>query len=484
MFVKAVNVAMSSEQYPDPRRPSPDPPTTFEELLPHARQVAARQTGKNNFLTTGYGMVDEGDDVLMVVRSVHDELVVETIQTALRERGLTVDTVELDIGPDRERTTTLDVDLAITEDPAEEDAYNEFLGRSPWAEEVAAKQEYDLLIETTAGPIPWEAHKTGDPYHVERIPWQSPETLASPATHFPADLLRLITQKTRELIFEHGVGSEVHVTDPEGTDLRFTLHEEYFRNDPAGTDIDPAVWEEYYDEYDWPRREFTYPDNHVAGKPWPPLLKQEDATGVIASTLGHHSVPYPRIELEVENGRVTEIRGGGDRGDRLREIHERTRDVKYPDFPDEGLLWVWECSIGTNPKAFRPESFTRLSDPGTLTERLRSGIVHIGVGTLSLTRSRDWARARGKVYGHVDHHLNFPTYEIVTDRETVTVVDRGRLTVLDDPEVRTAAAEYGDPDELLNEAWIPPLPGVNTDGVYAEYAQAPTPYLESLDRSR
>jgi hypothetical protein len=31
----------------------------------------------------------------------------------------------------------------------------------------------------------------------------------------------------------------------------------------------------------------------------------------------------------------------------------------------------------------------------------------------------------------------------------------GRLTVLDDPEVRRVAAQHGAPDELLSEDWIP-----------------------------
>ncbi len=35
------------------------------------------------------------------------------------------------------------------------------------------------------------------------------------------------------------------------------------------------------------------------------------------------------------------------------------------------------------------------------------------------------------------------------------LVGSGHLTVLDDPEVRRAAAKYGDPDELLREDWIP-----------------------------
>jgi hypothetical protein len=77
--------------------------------------------------------------------------------------------------------------------------------------------------------------------------------------------------------------------------------------------------------------------------------------------------------------------------------------------------------------------------------------------------------------------MNFPTYEILTDDGPVTVVEDGRLTVLDDPAVRDAAAEYGDPDELLREAWVPPLPGVNVEGSYETYAEAPAAYLSTTD---
>ncbi len=35
------------------------------------------------------------------------------------------------------------------------------------------------------------------------------------------------------------------------------------------------------------------------------------------------------------------------------------------------------------------------------------------------------------------------------------LVDRGHLTVRDDPEVRRVAVKYGNPDELLREDWIP-----------------------------
>ena len=51
--------------------------------------------------------------------------------------------------------------------------------------------------------------------------------------------------------------------------------------------------------------------------------------------------------------------------------------------------------------------------------------------------------------------------------ETIRVINNGRLTVLDDPEVRKLAARYDDPDKILGEDWIPKIPGVSMEGSYA-----------------
>ncbi len=49
---------------------------------------------------------------------------------------------------------------------------------------------------------------------------------------------------------------------------------------------------------------------------------------------------------------------------------------------------------------------------------------------------------------------------------------------LDDPEVRKTAAKYGDPDEVLQEAWIPAIPGINVDGDYwQDYASNPAVWI-------
>ena len=54
---------------------------------------------------------------------------------------------------------------------------------------------------------------------------------------------------------------------------------------------------------------------------------------------------------------------------------------------------------------------------------------------------------------HRDWQMYFPT--LILDGEVL--VDKGHLTVLDDPEIRRLASKFGDPDQLLSEDWIPPL---------------------------
>ena len=47
--------------------------------------------------------------------------------------------------------------------------------------------------------------------------------------------------------------------------------------------------------------------------------------------------------------------------------------------------------------------------------------------------------------------IYFPTMTIGDE----TIIEKGRLAALEDPEVRAVAAKYGDPDVLLSEDWTP-----------------------------
>ncbi len=63
--------------------------------------------------------------------------------------------------------------------------------------------------------------------------------------------------------------------------------------------------------------------------------------------------------------------------------------------------------------------------------------------------------------------------------EWIKIIDRGRITILDDPEVRKVAAKYGDRDELLKEEWFPAIPGINYPGDYMrDYGQDPASWVK------
>lgn len=62
------------------------------------------------------------------------------------------------------------------------------------------------------------------------------------------------------------------------------------------------------------------------------------------------------------------------------------------------------------------------------------------------------------------------------------VIENGRLTALDHPEVRELAAKYGDPDEILREDWVPQIPGITCPGSYPEYARDPAAWIYSTKR--
>jgi hypothetical protein len=142
--------------------------------------------------------------------------------------------------------------------------------------------------------------------------------------------------------------------------------------------------------------------------------------------------------------------------------------------PSAGLFWFWEAAIGTNPKISRPSRIHRLASGGFEWERRRSGVIHLGFGTFWRGPEERWAGERGLLYGHLHVHLLFPTLVIETlNGKSITVIDNGRLTAMDDPEIRAVASEFGDPDKLLREDWSAPIPGISAPGSYDEYAANP-----------
>lgn len=473
---------------------SPTLDMSQEHLIENARSVVTAEQVKDRWGRSGnipgYD-VAAGDEVLFVVDTAYDTDVVDAFTEAFEAEGAEVDVLNLHF-PEKEIHPWYDDVPGVTypDDPREE-RFDELKSAltpeerhdrgyrlerrhltltndADWWEEAA--RNYDLLVYGIGGPTPKDV--ADRPYEYERCPWRSKSSLASDSPNFPRDLWRLIDAKTAEKVAR---SERTRLTDPEGTELEWTNYvtEIYPRERPC----------------------------HVHAHPLLPTSEM-DTEGVIKGTTNHANA-FPQIEIEIEGGKIDDINDGGEYGEMWRETleiaekydHEygeiwesRYDEWKQNEGQDKpydyydgspGLFWLFEAAIGTNPKYIRPTDRdpTRFEFP--LVDRLRAGVVHLGIGTIPHEMEvKQEIADRGLPYGHSHVHLLFPTLECtMPDGTTETVIDDGYLTVLDDPEVRDLAANYGDPDEVLSVDWVPDIPGVSSDGQYAEYATDPKDWL-------
>jgi len=445
------NSRISPQQVPAPRCPHLSTPTRVADLLPYLDAVARRPYSPG--LWPAWDL-QPGERVLLRVTNWHDPMVVEATRQIL-ERYKTDFTVEVeDKGPIPHWQGHDEVEYYL--------ARVKELARwmDEW-EEYDRLGTYDKILMGYGGPILRERQTK-----IQRMPFIVPEQVASPAHLLPAEVLKAIDEWTWERVC---AARTVHLTDPEGTDLRFSNHDAYWN--PTR-----SVYNRTYVEKSYAQNVAygeTYLPGHIWGRPHF-HIPQEDGTGVIAGTM-NHIAPYPRMELQLDRSVITEIRGGGEFGRKLREVMTDTASVEYPGFNSPGIMHWWEASIGTNPKVHRPRVGYAQGYNCGLYERMRSGIVHIGFGTvISSDQEREAARD-DKLVGHWHVHLNYPTYvaEGALDG-AVAIIENGHLKALDDPKVREIAARYGDPDELLIEDWIPAVPGLNLPGDYdRDYAADP-----------
>jgi hypothetical protein len=300
--------------------------------------------------------------------------------------------------------------------------------------------------------------------------------------NFPDEIWRMMEDKICNILSRT---SEVRMTDAQGSDLRFSVPSEETAK----------RWGREALSWEGPghveNHVFMYPPMVFRIPPHcPRTLKEhlelstpvwDKTNGVLAATTGHNGF-YPHIILHIEKGIVTEVEGEGKTADGWRRNLEKYRDVQYPGFPRPGYSYLNDIALATNPKACRTED---IFDPGgsPMMERNRSGVIHCGFGCESvIPEFKDFVK-REKVPGaHGSHiHIYFPTYEcrIRATGEWVKIVDKGRLTLLDDYDVRRQTMLYGNPDDILSEEWIPAVPGINYPGDYMEdYGKNPVPWVK------
>jgi hypothetical protein len=316
--------------------------------------------------------------------------------------------------------------------------------------------------------------------------------LQSMMSTYPGDVWQLAEEQLLEPI-AYAAGLEI--TDPEGTNIRADITEEMASRWARG------VYQRGH-LYMFPNQAtgrfgyslVDYPAFNAEWLPREPIAKVE---GVIAGTQGHGGF-FPRWEVVFKDGFISEVRGGGAQGEALREFlkYPKINELIYPYHTTPGYWYLYEIAFGSHPKGFR-HPLALMRSGSTIGERIRSGVIHWGLGIRlwhdpdAPTESKKWADFTEQHNVPRDHgwhtHTYFTTYKIKLRNadKWVALLDKGRMTSLDDPEVRALASRYGDPDYLLAEDWIPEVPGINAPGDYLkDYANTPGKYsIDLLDKA-
>jgi len=255
----------------------------------------------------------------------------------------------------------------------------------------------------------------------------SEEDLASAWTRFPYDVMHLMTRKlydlwTRGATTPGAPRKTIRVRAANGTDLTATYDPRYVIHNGFYFDrLRPGMW------------------NAFAGATVGIELFH-DASGVVVFDGLHGEEEYtalPPVGLDVVfplsepvrwvfDGRYATIEGG-------REAEVMRRIVARAGTKAATILC--EIAVGVNPKAPIVSHPTR-----------HAGVTHYAIGS---TRGRTPTPELLDAPVHTHGHIHRVTLEI--DGEPC--IAAGRLLVLDDPEVRAAAARHGDPEELLEEAF-------------------------------
>jgi hypothetical protein len=463
--------------YPAPRFPNLPSVVGDSDILQAARIFVKRKPGGG---LPGYE-IKPGEKALLLVTPLYDPKIVEAFAQAIREAGASADVFYGDVS---DVIPSLgDRDWGYLENPmylflGSGQKYVlriELGGGLPLTEvpKLVALKNYDILI---SGLSTTHAENS---YRWEEIPWQrADELLASAQFGFPPEVGKLTYQLAWEQLRQ---ARRVHVTDPEGTDITWNLPAYISKIDKA-----PQFWREYMCMPErlngdagngYFRNDTRHTDIH-SGLESAESMRQVDVNGVVAGTINHVGA-FPQIKVYIRHSHVERVEGGGRFGDELRKVIKQYENTNWPgDQPKPGFGWVEECSVGVIPSEIRPRG--SMSFPlGTYRERRRSGIFHWSFGAQTSPEMGQELEQQGLPDGHFDVHNNFGTMTLETaDGKKIVFVDKGHLTALDDPKLRELAAHFANPDELLREAWIPPVPGINVPGDYmTDYARNPVPWI-------
>ena len=455
LFSSAFLRQATAAEAPTPRSPLVPRITSAEQLVPFAKIILQR-----DYIGQRHGWsIRGGERVLLDTNSATHPLLREAFAQALKELGAEVD-VMVRGRPRNRDDAVLGREVApLIRERLKLDLNTKPEGvsirkpRGGLALDREEAQYYDVIIGSGS-----------------RMPglfgiddWATPEALASVGTVYPGEIMDMLDGKVWAVLRN---AERVEITGLQGSKGSFTWFPEWWEVIEGTHDtIRNPGYQSTFGTNRPGRSEFAYFAGHVAGVPAGySAIEQSDFEGIIAGTIGQWN-QIPKLTIHHEKGEAVRVEGGGDYGDMWRETVELTKDIQYPGYPRPGTGWFVEFALGTNPKMLGPMDVEELRGIPSrdsskkidwVMGRDRSGVFHAGYGTLAADW---WAQMMTMPVNH--HHIHalfFISYIVHTrDGRRVTVVDKGHLTALDDPEVRALAATYGDPDALLSEDWIPIL---------------------------
>jgi hypothetical protein len=525
--------ARPTGNYPEPRFPSYlKPPSSMEEVMPHVRPLVRARHGLQG---AGLGLVEKGESVLFVVSSTAEDMIVDAVVKAMEERGVTV-VVKRDyelVGIPRADALSYN---KARRDYTSEKGYMEAAGwiqgnfpdpdkakewlkqrrpdlygqLFPAGKEMTTEQRaiYEKMRGENVGAAIREFLQKNP--RLRGVYWGKGGSttlrrylrpleskflglflvdnrwdVMSQLGTYPGDVWQLAEDQSMEPIVHT---DRLEITDPEGTNITAEITPEMANNWARGVYQRGHLY--MFPNQATGRFGYSVVDYPAFQGEWLPREPMALANGVIAGTTNHTGY-YPKWEVTLKDGYVRDVKGGGIIGDALKEF------LQYPNINDKvlpfhnenhpGYWWLYEIAMGTHPKAFRNPG--GLENATATPERNRSGVFHWGLGVTlhhdpgSPEKSQkliDFTEQYNLPRDHGFHtHTYFTTYRVRlrNANQWVTITDKGRMTSLDNPEVRALASRYGNPDELLQVDWRPGMPGINMPGDYSAYAQDPWRFI-------
>ncbi len=516
-----------TKPYPEPRFPrSLRAPNSVDDMMPGARAAVSQTSGRSPI-----GLVKRGEHVLIVVPYDANPLVQEAMQRAFKERGVTVTILyENDAAgvPKEAVAAFYKAQRVFTASDGQQEPAEWFFRSIPepdktkeWIKEkdadVFAKSFPEFKYASDAEARLARTYSSmvrnalvkylDDNKGIDKVFWRTGGRtrtrtmlqqhskkfvgnytynthfdLMSRVPDFPSDVWRLIETKTIESL---AYVDRIEASDPEGMVL--------------GANVETPVAEQWAKGVYQQGHLYMYP-NQSSGR-WPYSLVdypafatqylapvQVEARGVIAST-NNHIATHPRMEIELDGGKIKEVRGGGYYGEIMRLVlnYPGMQTLTWPLYQKPGYWWLYEAGTATNPKYFKHPD--ELLEGRNTSERNVGGVIHWSFGTEAqhgpeeagkVTPLRqEFGKQNNVPLEHCCHnHTLMVTYQVrVRDLDQwVTLIEHGHLEALNDLYVRALASRYGNPDDILKQDYVPPLPGINAPGNYNDYARDPGAY--------